>query len=101
LVRVHKQMLLFISRNIISNATKYSPQNSVIRVYAEAINNEAIVTFEDHGNGMTAEQIANLFVVNEAAAMDGTAVKGAGIALSICYDMVTQMHGRLWVESEP
>lgn len=95
-----KQMLLFINRNLISNATKYSPQGGTIRIHAEITDNEVIVSFSDQGPGMTAEQIQKLFVINENT-RPGDMAQGAGVALSVCFDMIKQMNGRLWAEAEP
>ena len=101
IVHAHQQMLLFINRNLISNATKYSPTGGTIRVYSEIRNGEIIVAFSDQGPGMTPEQVKRLFLINETNKQEANLIKGAGIALSICYDMIRQMHGRLWVETKP
>ncbi|MFA4870655.1 MAG: ATP-binding protein [Pedobacter sp.] len=39
--------------------------------------------------------------IDETNEQERSVGKGAGIALSICYDMIQQMNGRLWVETEP
>jgi len=98
-IPAHKQMLLFINRNLISNATKYSPKGGTIRVYAQITDNEVIVAFEDQGTGMTNEQQGKLFSTGNTVNPDDI-LKGAGVALSVCYDMIKQMNGRLWVVSE-
>lgn len=98
-IPAHKQMLLFINRNLISNATKYSPKGGVIRIYTQVKNNEIIVAFEDQGPGMTKEQLGRLFTTGDTVNPDDI-LKGAGVALSVCYDMIKQMKGRLWVDSE-
>jgi signal transduction histidine kinase len=100
-VQAHQQMLLFINRNLISNATKYSPEGGTIRIYSKIRNGETIVAFSDQGPGMTPQQAERLFSIVETNDNEGTHIKGAGIALSICYDMIRQMHGRLWVETKP
>lgn len=101
IVDAHKHMLLFINRNLISNATKYSPTSGTIRVYSKIIGDEIIVGFEDQGPGMTPEQVNKLFKVYGLVNSDVTKLTGAGVALSLCYDMVQQMSGRIWVETAP
>jgi len=100
LIYAHHQMLLFIFRNLISNATKYSSKNGEIRVYSYLSGNEITVAFEDKGKGISKENISKLFNIKENMSMEGTPVKGAGIALNIAFDMIEQMNGKLWVESE-
>jgi K+-sensing histidine kinase KdpD len=99
LVFAHKQMLQFINRNILSNATKHSPNNGIISVTSKADDNWVTVAFNDQGRGMTREQLHAIFNIQEIAKPDNTKVKCAGMALSICYDMIRQMNGSLWAES--
>jgi len=99
IIMAHHQMLLFINRNLISNATKYSPRGGVITLAAKNDGKQILVTVTDQGPGMTVEQLSELFHVQEWHSPDSR--RGAGIALSICYDMVQQMNGRIWAESEP
>ena len=100
LIYAHHQMMLFICRNLISNATKYSSKNGVIRVYGYSTNAEVVIVFEDKGKGISMDMIERLFTTDEKASLEGTPVKGAGIALTIAFDMMKQMDGKLWVESE-
>jgi K+-sensing histidine kinase KdpD len=97
----HKQMLQFINRNILSNATKYSPPGGIIGITCSIDNERITVAFTDQGKGMTASEMEKLFHITEAAAAESALLKGAGIALSICRDMIHQMHGKLWAESVP
>lgn len=101
IVHAHRQMLLFINRNMISNATKYSPKGGLITIHTEIKDGSTIVAFSDQGPGMTKEQVERLFRIDETNEQERSVGKGAGIALSICYDMIQQMKGRLWVETEP
>jgi signal transduction histidine kinase len=95
----HRQMLLFIFRNLLSNAVKYSPSGETIRIYAYRSEKELIIAIEDKGSGMKPDQANNLFSMHGQIPLKGTAVKGAGIALAIAYDMVKQMNGNLRVDS--
>lgn len=98
-IMAHHQMLLFIHRNLIGNASKYSPQGGTVTVSAVLHGPELIVTVSDQGPGMTDSQLARLFSVREEP--NESHLQGAGIALSICYDMIRQMNGRIWAESQP
>ncbi|WP_316833049.1 ATP-binding protein [Pedobacter aquatilis] len=100
-IQAHEQMLLFINRNLISNATKYSPENGVISINAIQTETEIIVSVSDQGRGMTESQKENLFRIKHSNAEYIKSLSGAGFALNICFDMIMQMNGRIWLESEP
>lgn len=99
LIYAHKQMLQFITRNILNNATKYSPSDGKISVSSHTDNGWVTVTFTDQGNGMTPKQIKKLFNITETAYLIDGHIDGAGIALIICQDMIKLMKGKLWAES--
>lgn len=94
-----KNMLLFVFRNILSNATKYSKTNGVVEVAANKENGNLLLSFTDYGIGMTEDGLKNLFSYQENADSATGKVKGAGIALTICKEMVVKMNGKIWAES--
>ncbi|MDN3580811.1 sensor histidine kinase [Mucilaginibacter flavus] len=98
-VFAQKEMLQFINRNILSNATKHSPAGGVIEVTCTTNNGWLTVAFRDHGKGMTSEQIRSLFAVHETGTSFPHQLKGAGVAMSICKDMINGMNGRIWAKS--
>lgn len=99
-LHAHYQMTLFICRNLISNATKYAPVNSVIQIRSTIEEGKIILSVQDTGKGMSTEQLTRLFSINESGTdIDG--IKGAGMALTIAYDMIKQMYGDIQVESIP
>lgn len=102
LIYAHKEMLQFINRNILSNATKYSQHGGIIGVTCSADEDWVTVAFTDRGNGMTADQLQTLFHLqdNETQVQEGY-LQSAGMAMSICKDMIAQMNGRIWAESSP
>lgn len=101
IIYAHQQMLLFINRNILSNATKYSPNNGTIKVTSTEDDTSITVAISDQGKGMSKLQIHNLFSIQQITKKDDSKLKGAGMALSICQDMIRQMNGRLWADSVP
>jgi len=100
IIYAHKQMLLFINRNILSNATKYSPTWGRISVSATEDDNWVTVAFTDEGRGMTYNEVQRLFNIHETIKYNDN-IKGAGMALGICQDMIRQMNGKIWAESIP
>ncbi|WP_184547139.1 sensor histidine kinase [Mucilaginibacter sp. FT3.2] len=98
-IYAHKEMIQFINRNILSNATKYSPKGGIIGVTCSEDGNWVTVAFTDQGNGMTAAKLLELFHLNDSSCNTSGLLKGAGMAMSICSDMIAKMNGRIWAES--
>ena len=97
-VLAHRNMLLFVFRNILNNATKYAPEHSMITVDSKVMDGTVCIYFTDQGPGMTAEQREGLFtaMADQDAASDK---KGAGLALSVSWEMTQKMNGRISVDA--
>jgi K+-sensing histidine kinase KdpD len=100
-IYAHKQMLQFINRNILSNATKHSPYGGSIGITCSTEDDWITVAFTDQGTGISSERLESLFSINDTTDDGEYKLKGSGIALSICRDMIGQMNGKLWAESLP
>ena len=96
-VSAHRQMALFVFRNLLNNATKFAPPGSEIVVSSTKTDEYITIAVTDNGPGMSSEQISQLFQIDKNISHN----KGAGLALSISYDMVQQMKGKIWAESFP
>ena len=87
-----------IITNLLSNALKYSPPDSVVRVRVCAVDNAVRVSVSDQGPGISPEQLGKVF--DRFHQLEG-AKKGTGLGLTISRALVEQHQGRIWVESEP
>jgi signal transduction histidine kinase/CheY-like chemotaxis protein len=95
-----------ILMNLLTNASKFSPDLGVItmRIRAEGDGSEgAMLRIEvaDNGIGISKEQQSKLFRSFEQA--DGSITRqfgGTGLGLAICKKIVDLMGGGIWVESE-
>ena len=100
LIYAHKQMLQFINRNLLSNATKFSKTGGAINVSCTSNKGWITVAINNQGDSLSAERLERLFNIHEPGYTTGNhRIEGAGIALSICKDMINRMNGRLWAES--
>jgi signal transduction histidine kinase len=87
--------------NLINNAVKYSPQGTTITVAAERLDDEVKVSVADEGLGISPADIPNLFDRFYRAQSEHTkTIKGFGIGLYICKEIIESHNGRIWVESE-
>lgn len=98
-IYAQEDMLMFVNRNLINNALKFSPAKSVITIRAIAQNNLVQVSISDMGRGITTEVRDNLFTWAQHGSQSGNQVKGTGIALYICGDMIHKMGGNIWAEN--
>jgi two-component system phosphate regulon sensor histidine kinase PhoR len=88
--------------NLVDNAIKYSPAGGTITVRLATMSEGLMVSVEDEGVGVSAEQAARLF--DRFYRVDGTlerTTRGVGLGLFICRALVEAHGGRIWVESQP
>ena len=87
--------------NFISNAVKYSPMDSTIKVACVKITDRTQVSVQDQGMGVAPKDQDKLFDryyrTNNATA---SAVAGFGIGLYLCSEIIQRHEGKIWVESE-
>jgi PAS domain S-box-containing protein len=86
--------------NLLANASKYSPEQSVIRVAANSLGNMVRISVEDQGPGIPPEQQAGLFERFYRVRSDSDA-PGVGLGLAIAKGIVDAHGGSIGIESEP
>jgi signal transduction histidine kinase len=85
--------------NLLANASKYSPERSVIRLLAEPNANMVRISVVDQGPGIPPEQQAGLFERFYRVRSD-TDVPGVGLGLAIAKGIVEAHGGSIGIESE-
>jgi PAS domain S-box-containing protein len=92
-----------ILSNLLSNAIKYSPQGGPIDVtiWKEEQTGEASFSVRDHGMGIPHEQQASLFGrFVRADNVRAAHIRGTGLGLYLCRELVERHGGRIWFQSE-
>jgi PAS domain S-box-containing protein len=89
-----------VLRNLVSNAIKYSPPDSLIRVGGRVQNGEVVLFVSDEGEGIPAEEQQRLFQ-RFTRGSAGRHTPGAGLGLYLSKAIVEAHGGRIWVESTP
>ena len=87
-----------IVTNLLSNALKYSPADSVVHVRVGQFGDTIRVTVTDEGPGIPVDQLERVF--DRFMQLQG-AKKGTGLGLTICRALIEQHKGSIWVDSEP
>lgn len=100
LVSADSERLERILTNLLTNAIKYSPAGSDVRLEVRRSGTEAIISVRDRGPGVAPADRPRIFDRSYRAA--GTsAVEGLGLGLYIARMFVEAHGGRIWVNSEP
>lgn len=84
--------------NLMSNAIKYSPDNSAITYTCHTDENQLIISVEDTGRGIAEEDIDNIF--DRFYQVDKVHPNGSGIGLSLAKAFVELHGGTIEVSSE-
>jgi signal transduction histidine kinase len=85
-----------ITRNLLSNAAKYSPAGSAIRVTVRHDEGEVVTLVLDEGIGIGPGDEEHLFELFYRSAHASRQAAGAGIGLFVCRQLVEAMGGRIW-----
>ena len=87
--------------NLLSNATKYSPSASVITVRVSQDGDAAILSVEDHGMGIPADDLPQVFErYQRAGNATRQRIPGTGLGLAGARDIVEQHGGSIEVQSQ-
>ena len=90
--------------NLLTNATRYSPDGTTITISAQVIEEEGQryvrLAVEDEGIGISPQDAERIFSKFAMLPKPGWTKKGTGLGLFITKSIVEAMGGRIWVESE-
>ena len=97
-VRADNDMLKTVVRNFISNAIKFSPEDSSIDIVVRQEGDYAKVSVRDHGVGIAANRLDSIFRKGETTYGTG-GEEGSGLGLLLCQDFAQKNGGMCTVES--
>ncbi len=100
-VETDLNMFLFIFRNILSNALKFTPEQGKIFVTTAINSNNISVTISDTGKGMTTEELNSLFEISEEKFRGKKRTNsGTGLGLLLSKEFAAKMGGTIVAKSE-
>lgn len=86
--------------NLISNAIKYSPEDSEITITTNMVNQELMFSIQDEGIGIKPLELTKIFKrFYRAVNIKEYAYPGIGLGLFIVQQIVTHLGGKIWVDS--
>ncbi len=101
-VRGDQTKLRQVMQNLLSNAVKYSPSGGKVTIRAAHHSAEQlVVAVTDEGIGIPAEQQGKLFEkFSRVDTPEAKEIKGSGLGLWICREIIKAHGGQIWVESQ-
>ncbi len=97
-VKIDSGRIEQVISNIVGNAIKFTPEQGIIKISAEARDNSVVVIISDNGPGMSKEQSAHVF--ERYWQVRETAKKGTGLGLAIAKSIIQAHGGKIRVKSE-
>lgn len=88
-----------VLHNLVSNALKYSPDDSPVQVCVSLEGEQGVVSVIDHGIGISAEELEKLFTPFGRTGQARKKAPGIGLGLSVARRIVEAHGGRIEVES--
>jgi signal transduction histidine kinase len=84
--------------NLVSNALKYSPASSRVRLIVRRAGTEVVTAIEDQGEGIPAEELPKIFG-RYYRSQRTRSVEGTGLGLYIARLLIEAQRGRIRAES--
>lgn len=98
-ITVDRDRLVQVIINLLSNAMKYSPEGSKVRLIAGMEGMSAKFQIVDQGPGIPLDQRTLIFErYRQLKQSADTKSQGFGLGLAICKSLVEKHGGRIWVE---
>jgi signal transduction histidine kinase len=87
--------------NLIHNAIQYTPTNGVVTICLKSSERHAIITIQDHGIGISADDLPHIFDRFYRVQADRSRnTGGTGLGLAIVRAIVQAHHGSIQVDSQ-
>lgn len=93
-----KEKTAWVLMNLISNAIRYSYDNSNIYLTIQHTSNQVQISVRDTGQGIAPQYKDKIF--NRYFRVPGTKKEGTGLGLAICKEFMEAQGGKITVESE-
>jgi two-component system sensor histidine kinase/response regulator len=89
-----------VTRNLITNAIKFSRRDDTITLTASyQDDNYLLLSIKDTGVGMSEKQLNKLFKSKVDSGTGTNNESGTGMGLLFCKDLIEKCNGKIWVES--
>ncbi|HET7689205.1 MAG TPA: PAS domain S-box protein [Nocardioidaceae bacterium] len=100
-VKADRTAFVRVLENLLTNAAKFSPADSIIKVTAESLGGEIVLSVRDEGIGIASEHHERIFERFHRVTESGNLHPGTGIGLAIVKQFMEAQGGRVSLVSEP
>jgi signal transduction histidine kinase len=102
MVRADGQAITRAIQNLISNAIKYSGSSRTIKISAGTSSNQTLITVEDRGIGIAADEVPHIFEpFHRGREVVAAQIHGNGLGLSLVKNIIEAHGGQVEVASSP
>lgn len=96
-----KELLKIVIRNLVNNAIKFTEIGGKITINAHKSVDNAIITVQDNGKGMSREILDSIFDVDRQFTSRGTSGElGSGLGLKVCKELLEKIKGSINIDSK-
>jgi two-component system sensor histidine kinase GlrK len=99
-VKIDRERILQVLRNLLGNAAKFTPKAGKVKVRARTVNNGVEVSVWDTGPGIAAENLETIFEKFQQGKTNGASGNGTGLGLAIAKQIITSHGGQIWAENQ-
>jgi signal transduction histidine kinase len=91
-----------VLNNLISNAIKYTPQDTsgVMKIEAKRNDEHLVISVSDNGQGLNENEKIKVFEKFYKSGSPRKGMDSTGLGLGICKNIVERHNGEIWAESE-
>jgi two-component system, NtrC family, sensor histidine kinase KinB len=97
-VQIDAEKTIWVLNNFLTNAIKYSPEESIIDLTIRKEDKIVVFSVTDHGPGIPDEYLPKVF--DRYFKVPGSKAKGTGLGLAISKEFIEAQGGKIWAESE-
>jgi len=88
----------WVVNNLISNAIRYSYEDSIIQINISAVKKQVLISVKDTGQGIAAQYKDKIF--DRYFRIPGSQKEGTGLGLAISKEFIEAQGGQITVDSE-
>jgi len=100
IIRIDKEKMIQVFRNLIDNAIKFSSSKSEILITTKKGDNLEI-SIIDQGIGIPEHELNSIFDKFKQSSKTKTGAGGTGLGLAICKEIIRAHDGKIWAENNP
>lgn len=99
-VNADRQKLLQVVLNLLSNAYKYGPSNSVVTLSAKIVDQQCLIGVHDTGTGIPEAMRKRIFTPFDRLGAENTKIEGTGLGLTVSKQLIQSMGGEITLDTQ-